>query len=948
MRRNTHNRKTPVSILAASIAIALYMVPASALAQDAAPAPQAKTDDKVTELETVQVVSTYRASLEKALDIKRSEKGVVDAIVAQDIGKFPDLNLAESLQRIPGVVIARDAGEGRSITVRGLGPQFTRVRLNGLEAMSSVGSSDGQGGANRGRGFDFNVFASDLFSQLIVRKTASADVEEGSLGATVDLRTGRPFDYDGFTASANLQGSFNDAADTTTPRFAGLVANSWADGKFGALVSLAYSERETLDEGSGTVRWAGGTTNGGFNAASPYKPALAADVYAPRFPRYTLMEHDQKRLGITASMQLRPSDRTLFTLDALYSKIDAVRDEKYIEANSLSKTGGANIPGRKANISVIDGVVEDGALVYAVMNNVGIRSESRHDEWTTTFQQLSLDGEHRFSDSFRLTGKIGTSKSRHRNPVQATVMMDKYGVNGYSYDYRDNPNLPVFNYGFDTTDPAGWNMSTIRLRTNDVTNSFDTGQLDFEWALNPSLTIRGGVQAKNFAFTSSESRRVGNEACVPNAGGTQTCPPTSTTAPYVLTPMPTNLITLASMKGLQGSPSNWVVADFDAFASTYGILSGTGAYALANFIPSDQAVSEQDRGAYLMGEFNTDVGSIPLSGNFGVRYVRTSQSATGVATTSVNNVSVFTRATVEREYSDVLPSFNLVAEVSPDFLIRFGAAKVMSRPPLGNLSPGVTVSVSGSAKTVTAGNPLLDPVRAKTADLNFEWYFDEGSMLGLGLFWKDIESFIQNTRESKPFSASGLPDSLLANTGASPTDEFVFTVPLNTPGGKLSGFEVNYTQQLTFLPGFLSNFGTQLNYTYVDSKIQYLLASGAAAQEEDLLGLSKTSWNATLFYEGDRFSGRVSATNRADYLIQVPGTETGFNSAANGVHGQAGSTILDASVRYKINEHFELSLEGSNLTNEAQESYVANPTLQLPLEYSRTGRQYLLGVRYKF
>ncbi len=156
----------------------------------------------VTELDTVQVVSTYRASLEKALDIKRSEKGVVDAIVAQDIGKFPDLNLAESLQRIPGVVIARDAGEGRSITVRGLGPQFTRVRLNGLEAMSSVGSSDGQGGANRSRGFDFNVFASDLFSQLIVRKTASADVEEGSLGATVDLRTGRPFDYDGFTASA--------------------------------------------------------------------------------------------------------------------------------------------------------------------------------------------------------------------------------------------------------------------------------------------------------------------------------------------------------------------------------------------------------------------------------------------------------------------------------------------------------------------------------------------------------------------------------------------------------------------------------------------------------------------------------------------------------------------------------------------------------------------------
>ena len=931
MRRNTHNRKTPVSILAASIAIALHMVPASALAQDAAQDPQAKTDDKVTELETVQVVSTYRASLEKALDIKRSEKGVVDAIVAQDIGKFPDLNLAESLQRIPGVVIARDAGEGRSITVRGLGPQFTRVRLNGLEAMSSVGSSDGQGGANRSRGFDFNVFASDLFSQLIVRKTASADVEEGSLGATVDLRTGRPFDYDGFTASANLQGSFNDAADVTTPRFAGLVANSWADGKFGALVSLAYSERETLDEGSGTVRWAGGTTNGGFNAASPYKPALAADVYSPRFPRYTLQEHDQKRLGITASLQFKPSDRTLFTLDALYSKIDAVRDEKYIEANGLSKTGATG----KSQILVRDGVVENGALVYGLFDNVDIRSESRHDEWTTTFKQINLDGEHRFSDTFKLTGKIGTSTSDHSNPVQATVMMDRLDVDGYSYDYRGNPNLPVFDYGFDPTNPAGWNLSVIRLRQNEVTNSFDTGQLDFEWALNPSLTLRGGIQAKNYAFGSKERRRTATETVVPNfAGGT--------------TAVPADMTELASLSGLKGSPNDWVVLNFAKIADTFGILSDSGTYALSNFVASDQSVGEQDRGAYVMGEFNTDLGSIPFSGNVGVRYVRTNQTSFGIATTRVGNTTVLTPTTVESEYSDVLPSMNLVAEVTPDFLVRFGAAKVMSRPPLGSLSPGVTVSVSGSAKTVSAGNPLLEPVRAKTADLGFEWYFDEGAMVGVGLFYKDIESFIQNTRESRPFNTSGLPDDVLIGTGASPTEDFQFTVPLNTPGGELTGFEVNYTQPFTFLPGALSNFGMQLNYTYVDSKIQYLLTSGALAQKEDLTGLSKTSWNATLYYEGDRFSGRVSATNRADYLIQVPGSEVGFNSDASGVHGQAGTTILDASVRYKINEHFEVSLEGSNLTNEAQESWVANPALQLPLEYSKTGRQYLLGLRYKF
>src|SRR5688572_15796349 len=210
--RNTY-RKTPVTLLALSIGLALQMS-VNASAQETTPVPNTgtATPESVDTLDTVSVTG-YRASVEKALDIKRGEAGVVDAIVAEDIGKFPDLNLAESLQRIPGVVITRDAGEGRQISVRGLGPDFTRVRINGMEALTTVGATDQSGGSNRSRGFDFNVFASDLFSQMLVRKTASAEVEEGSLGATVDLRTARPFDYDGFTFAASGQGSYNAMAE---------------------------------------------------------------------------------------------------------------------------------------------------------------------------------------------------------------------------------------------------------------------------------------------------------------------------------------------------------------------------------------------------------------------------------------------------------------------------------------------------------------------------------------------------------------------------------------------------------------------------------------------------------------------------------------------------------------------------------------------------------------
>ncbi|MCH2091433.1 MAG: TonB-dependent receptor [Pseudoxanthomonas sp.] len=921
-----HRRKTPVTILAVSIGLALQMgaaVHAQEAAQTTESGQTTPAEGTVDTLDTVSVTG-YRASVERALDIKRGEAGVVDAIVAEDIGKFPDLNLAESLQRIPGVVITRDAGEGRNISVRGLGPDFTRVRINGMEALTTVGSTDQNGGSNRGRGFDFNVFASDLFSQLIVRKTAQADVEEGSLGATVDLRTARPFDYDGFTLVASGQASYADMGDTTDPRVAGLIANTWADGKFGALLSVAYSERRALEEGSGSGRWARGTSNNGFNPASPYAPALSADTFHPRFPRYTLMEHDQKRTGVTASLQFKPTDRTQFAFDALYSKIDAVRDEKYIEAISFSR--GASQNGKPQTI-VRDGVVENGALVYGLFDDVDIRSESRHDEWNTVFTQLGLEGEHEFTDNFKISGKLGTSKSEHENPIQTTIIMDKLNVDNYSYDYRGNPYSPVIDYGIDPTDPNGWTLAEIRIRPQYVENDFDVAQLDFNWNISPGFRLKGGLQAKDYSFSTRELRR--------STEGL-TGVPMFTDGTRIV---PTDLTEQASLSGVDGSPGTWVIPDYQGIADFYDIYSNSGPFALNERAVNTRSVEEEDRGVYLMGEFSADLGAIPVSGNVGVRYVRTKQSSTGIATASGTPVAT----TVSREYSDTLPSMNLVAEITPDFLIRLGAAKVMTRPGLGSLTPGVTVNVSGGARTVSGGNPNLDPIRAKTADLGFEWYFDEGAMLGLGLFYKDIESFIQTTRVVQPYSASGLPASLLDGTGAGVNDDFVFSVPLNTPGGELTGFEANYTQPFTFLPGKFANLGVQLNYTYVDSQIQYLTSTGANSFKTDLTGLSKHSWNATLYYEGERFSGRVSATNRDDFLLQVPATESGFD-----VHGQTGTTTVDASVRYKINDKLELSLEGINLTDEPQESWVQNANGQLPLDYSETGRQYLLGLRYKF
>lgn len=922
MQFRTTNRKTPVTLLALSIGLALS---GHVAAQDTTQ-PSA---EPAVDLDTVTVTG-YRASVEKALDIKRGEAGVVDAIVAEDIGKFPDLNLAESLQRIPGVVITREAGEGRAISVRGLGPEFTRVRINGMEALTTVGAGDQSGGTNRGRGFNFNVFASDLFSQLIARKTASADVEEGSLGATVDLRTARPFDYNGFTFAASSQAAYNAMAEKANPRVAGLIANTWADNTFGALLSVAYTEREVLEEGANTGRWANGPSNGGFSATSPFAAARSADVYHPRFPRYTQQIHDQQRLGVTGSLQWKPSDRTTLSLDALYSKIDAKRDEHYIEAISFSRGGNARpvLVGKPATV-VRNGEIRNNALVYGEFDNVDIRSENRHDEWNTEFKQISFDVEHRFNDAFSVNARVGTSRSAHENPVQTTIIMDKYDVDGYSYDYRGNSRAPVLNYGIDPTNPNGWELAEIRLRPQSVDNDFDTGQIDFNWNISPGFRLKGGVLAKNYSFSTVELRRA-NELAVPTfANGTRI--------------VPADLNEQAGLKGINGSPAAWVVPNLDAVANQFGIYSNSGTFAVAPRVNNSRSVEEKDRGVWLMGEFSTDLGSIPLSGNFGVRYVETEQESTGFAL--INNAPALT--TVGRKYSNTLPSFNLVAELAPDLLLRLGAAKVMSRPGLGSLTPGVTVAVAGGARTVAGGNPDLDPIEATNVDLGLEWYFNEGAMLGVGVFYKDIESFIQTAREVRPYSSSGLPAELLEGTGATVNDDFAFSIPLNTPGGELKGVEANYTQPFTFLPGKWANLGVQLNYTWVDSQIQYLASSGAPVMKNDLLGLSRSSWNATLFYEGDMFAGRVSATNRDDYLTQAPGAEAGFN--VDGVHGMTGTTMLDASLRYKISKQLELSLEGINLTNEASDEWVSSPrTGQLPLQYAETGRQYLLGLRYKF
>jgi iron complex outermembrane recepter protein len=934
----------------AAFGLASLAVGSAALAQQEPGAAEGEVEEIV--------VTGFRESLSAALDVKREQVGAVDAIVAEDIADFPDLNLAESIQRVPGVSIARDAGEGRQISVRGLGPQFTRVRINGMEAMSANGGTDAAGGTNRDRSFDFNTFASELFNSITIRKTASAETEEGSLGATVDLRSARPFDYDGFTVVTSAQASYNDIQEDIDPRGAFLISDTFADGRFGALLSVAYTERKLLDEGSSTVRWQNGlnadgtaAANAGFARLAPTYTGTATlaqlnSAFRPRIPRYDIYEHDQERLGVTGSLQWQMADSTLLSFDAMYAKFDAERREIFLEAPVFSAINAAGM----GNVTVRDAVVDStNTIVAGTFDNVDIRSEARYDELQTDFTHLTLEGEHSFTDTLRVKALVGYSEAEHDNPIQTTLLFDRNDVAGYSYDFRGDNRLPVITYGnANVADPSAWTLTQIRLRPQASENTFQTVSFDVAYDLNEMVTLKAGPQYKKFEFETSGLVR---------SNGT-TASQEGTLSPTVRATPIASYSELARISGNLNvggaTPRAWIIPDLDAAASLFGLYDRTAfPLGIEPALGSNYSVEEEDLGAYVQADFKTEVLGRSLRANVGVRYVETDQTSSGYTFTSGSPLLT----TVNRTYSDTLPSFNVSYDLTDEFVIRAAIAKVMVRPNgggqttgLGILTPGASVAIGGANKTVTAGNPLLDPYRAKTYDLAFEWYFAEDALVSLALFQKDIDSFVQIIRSTDSFSNNtlGLPDSVaIAACGTAIPDPtaclagWQFSLPTNTDGGDLTGFEISYQQPLSFLPGFFSNFGLLLNYTGVESEIEYLSATGAVATKDDLTGLSKSAYNATVYWENETVSARVSAAYRDEFLTTVPGRNL------NDVEGTEETLSVDASARWSVTQSLDLTLEALNLTDEFQDQYVDTNGDRLSY-YHHQGRQYLLGARYKF
>ncbi len=889
------------------------------------------------ELEEI-VVKGIRGSLGAALDLKRESTGQVDAIVAEDIADFPDLNLAEALQRIPGVAITRDNGEGKNITVRGLSGQYTRTRVNGMEARAGFGGSTD-------RDFDFNMFAAELFNSIVVHKTADASTDEGSLGATVDLNTGRPFNYqEGTTVLLSGQAWYNDQSEEVGPRLTGLYAYNDPNGFWGFSASAAYSETNNHTESGNTVRWQRANFNSVLGVDCAANPTDAgcvevSEAFHARIPRYGTNEEQRDRVGLTAGLQFRPSDRTEISFDALYADYNRDRDFKTIEVLFRSNEGGMDVtdyemqyfPDRYGDVN--------NTVISMDVDNAWVRSETYYQRVESEFTQFTASFDHAFSDQFTIDGLIGTTESSDHMPVVTTLMYDDRDYNGYTYDYSASMDYPTLAFnGPDVTDGTIFTLTELRDQVHTTDTGYDNAVLNAHWEFSPAVTLSGGISYKKFTFKTRQDRRDGS-ACRP---GLYDCDLDDDGTDDVLGPQGTAELSEQYSYGGEtgpGSTTTWAAPSLEGWTSALNFYD----FPLSVDQGRHRDVEESNLGVWLQLHGEIPMGNMSFLYDVGGRYVETEQTSAGY------NSGVWVE--VDRpKYDDFLPSANAALWVTDDFVVRGSLAQVMSRPALGNLSPGGSVDSFNFA--ISFQNPQLDPTRADTFDLSAEWYFAEESVLSVAIFGKDIESFPIRELTMGTFASTGLPMSVIAPTSpASQTPEGTCGDPagcweisqlVNGPGADVTGYEIAFQTPLsTWMPDVpvLRNMGVVLNYTYVDSEVDYNYNGNDIT--ERLLGLSNDSYNATVYYENERFGARVSVANRGDYLRSGPDRSDNLWEFVDP------ATYVDISSTYHATDNLSITFEVLNLTDEPSDEWV-DIDARRRLDLYHTGVNWLLGARYQF
>ncbi len=913
-----------------------------------------ESDVENTDIETIEVQG-YRVSEQKARDIKREATGVVDAIIAEDIGKMPDENIAEALQRMTGISISRDQGEGSTISVRGIEPDLNRISING-KTLTSTGDAQGVG---------LEAFSAGLLERVEVFKTQSASMVEGSLGGGVNLKTRRALDQKSTKFVVAGSGVYSDRADIWDPKVSINYIDQSESRKFGIATSLTYEKRNLRQDGYLNEGYflPTDTSNGKIVKSnqlntdaslgplfslpedSPHRILNGEDygafgVARPKNFKFNLTQSERERIGGSLSLEYRPDEETEVVFDATYSRFNVTAENHKLGTNLINLEPTTMVVNENNTVVAAGSyLLQNGEVKrnsQGKFSSTGSWSEQQNDTYV-----VGLDFNKQFSD-FKFESSVGYSRAERQTPLS------------YRFAYQNNNRDEDFLlYGFNMTKGdvvsieqvgEGDPLAADAFKLNAITSSSDitvddelSATMDFDIYTGWDFfhTIETGIR-----FAERTKNRVSDQPRF-NANTAAENGDTNINFDVTLDVAGKTFPVDDFLEGASGNTiHNWPIPDIDKSFAGIGITPEE--LQVSDLSDPDPARSydiyEAAAAAYIQANFNSE--NDTLAGNIGVRFINTETESSGSIQKVIDGETTYQATTWNNNYDNVLPSLNIRYNLAEDFIARFGVGRAMSRPSMGNLAPRLNVSYVND--TVRSGNPNLKPLIADYGDLTLEYYMGKKGMVAAGVFYKEINNYTQKSIVDDILvygnvcDNEGISDANPADTFRDPNDLsnevsedfagalgcnlFQINRPVNGASATVEGAEFTFFRDLDFMPGALKNLSVKFNYTFNDSTTEVINPDTGEALEGStftLPGLSKHTYNSTLSYETKGFNVRLSHNYRTRNIERVFGPNQ--NVVYVDPYGQ-----LDLSAGFSLTDNIKVSLQVVNVTDEIKTKFLDN------------------------
>ncbi len=930
----------------AAFGAAAFMAVGSAHAQTA-PAQTAQSNDQPTEVGEI-VVTGIRRSIEASISAKANNTSIVEVISSEDIGKLPDVSIAESLARLPGVTMQRLDGRSQAISIRGLGPDFTTALLNGREMVTT--------GDNRG--VEFDQFPAELLSSVVVYKTPDSALIGQGLGGTVDLRTVRPLAYGRQALALNYRhewnelGALNSGTSDSGDRYTVSYVDQFLDGTLG--VALGYAHMNSPYQSERFNAWGYPNYSDGNLLTGGVKPYV--------------MSSELERDGYMGVLEWRPNDRIHSTFDAFYSKFKNTQVLRGIEfplawgglaenpKRSDTVLGGCKITNNVATPNVCRPgpslrpgyTVENGLIVAGTWDNIKGVVRNDLNKRDSTITALGWNTEFTLSDDWSANLDLSYSKVERNDIILETNAGTGRNINGAldtlgfqltgdgvtQFTSRLNYADPTL---IKITSPQGWGGDVIPegqagyLNTPSVEDELKAARFSVTRQLHQSP-----FKSIDFGFNYSERQKtfVNDQYYLGVPGGGDLTVPSQ----FLLDPTDLGYLGISQ------------VLSYDAL----GVLNSGALNRIRNpnadVISGNWEVTEKVSTAYVRANIDHNLFGLPLTGNVGMQFVYTDQHSTGFSARQAG-LGVSQTIAVEggKDYLEILPSSNFILQVADDTFVRFAAARTLARARMDDMRASRNYSfdngknVAGAQADVNSpwsasgGNPTLMPYIADVADISLEKYFaNRKGYVSLAAFYKNLETYVYN--HDQVFDFTGYPTGGLTpviNQGKS-------SAPDNGEGGWIRGIEFSVSAPFEILHPALEGFGAQFSASMTESKVQPDPNQAPTA----LPGLSEDVINGSLYYERFGLQARVSARYRSDYLGEVAGFGNGRN-----LRSVAAETVVDAQVGYEFQggplEGLSVLAQVNNLTDEPFKTF-QNGDERQTIDYQHYGRTFAVGLNYKF